>query len=371
MEMYNGRYFVLNKGFLTMMGLWPYNDWKRYIIRSIFTAMTLIFSTPHVIGIILDIKDTDKLLDHLTAVLFLTAMFFKLLIISVSDIKMRIMWDAIVENWALIAVPEEVKIMIETGERGRKLTIAYAGMIFGSGSFFIMLPLLPTLLDKVKPLPTPRDTLSILNGEFLVENKEAYYWLFYLSDALSVLLVTLIVVVIDTAYRLQQPNRLAYDDSRGMDEAYTYMSKIIQLHQRVLDFSIILGDSYSMCFFVLMLFHVVQLPTVSVLILINLHQPVHLFRYVFVFLALTVHQLALHWAAQRLSDASENIFTDSYCNEWYSSSLRTRKLLSFLMFRCVKPAVISAGGIIDMGMATFYGVTSKAISYITVLGSFR
>lgn len=65
---------------------------------------------------------------------------------------------------------------------------------------FIILPLMPVILNKLYPLDEPREYLYVLHGEFLVENKDDYYFFIYLWDLIATTNVLAVGAPIDSSY---------------------------------------------------------------------------------------------------------------------------------------------------------------------------
>ncbi|OXU31225.1 hypothetical protein TSAR_014759 [Trichomalopsis sarcophagae] len=78
----------------------------------------------------------------------------------------------------------------------------------------------------------------------------------------------------------------------------------------------------------------------SVLVLVNLDNPMNSIRYIGLMIGPMVHLFYLSWPGQKLMHRSH------YCNEWYEGSVQSKKLLSFFTLRCSEPCLLTAGGLV-------------------------
>ncbi|OXU26446.1 hypothetical protein TSAR_015591, partial [Trichomalopsis sarcophagae] len=88
-------------------------------------------------------------------------------------------------------------------------------------------------------------------------------------------------------------------------------------------------------------------------ILVNLNNPLELSRYIMIFIGLMMHMFYVSYPGQQLIDRSSGIFNDAYNNEWYECSIKSQRLLAFMMLRCTKPCELTAGGIYTMNLENF------------------
>ncbi|KAL0102413.1 hypothetical protein PUN28_017984 [Cardiocondyla obscurior] len=74
---------------------------------------------------------------------------------------------------------------------------------------------------------------------------------------------------------------------------------------------------------------------------------------------------------QLLIDRSTEIFNEAYSSEWYTFSLKTKKLLRVLFYRSFVPCTLTAGKMFVMSMTMCSSVLQTAMSYFTAFLSIK
>ncbi|XP_058808703.1 uncharacterized protein LOC131674204 [Phymastichus coffea] len=387
MDIYDSSYFIYNKTFCKMLGIWPFDcKKKKYLIRMWPFIAMILFVIPHAIGMMVHRSNIDRFMEHGCLAVFILVVLLKLITVFITEEKIKLMLNGVVINWQSIRDEEEINILKKYSERGRKLTIGYFLYMFGCTILFVFLPLTPVVINKLRPSAEPLPLLHLTNAEFLVDRSD-HYWKCYSWDLATTAVTALIVVVVDTLfavcvehcvglftivkYRLQRPNGLSCDENGDDEVSYHLMVETIKLYQVSLRFAITLETAYSSCFIIIMICNLIIIPLICIMIIMNANETVQLIRWVMVYLGLAMHLFYLCLAGQKIIDYSADLFSDSYYNEWYKGSRRTKILLKFFMLRCTQPAMLTAGGLMTMGMETYLAIMKTALSYITVLSSFR
>lgn len=73
-----------------------------------------------------------------------------------------------------------------------------AMMNIGASSIFV-LPMIPKILDIIRPLSNPRPSIYILENEMFID-RETYYWLYYFWDVVSIMTNSFVSVSVDTMF---------------------------------------------------------------------------------------------------------------------------------------------------------------------------
>ncbi|XP_018358400.1 PREDICTED: uncharacterized protein LOC108758109 [Trachymyrmex cornetzi] len=74
---------------------------------------------------------------------------------------------------------------------------------------------------------------------------------------------------------------------------------------------------------------------------------------------------------QRLMDHSLNVFNSVSRSQWYTFSLKTKKVLRILLYRSIVPCTLTAGKLYVMSMANYSSVVQTAMSYFTTFSSLK
>lgn len=73
------------------------------------------------------------------------------------------------------------------------------GYIVSAGLSFGLLPIIPIVINKLRPSSEPFPRLFLMNAEFLVDRND-HYWKIYFWDLSTTAVTALIVVSVDTMY---------------------------------------------------------------------------------------------------------------------------------------------------------------------------
>ncbi|XP_058801178.1 uncharacterized protein LOC131669961 [Phymastichus coffea] len=249
------RAFDLNNKFFVLTGLWPYEYRTRIARRRLFFGGPVLLSVPqasmrtkhhrrgHVsferapqlVSAIAHREDVDRVMTDLLVFLVVVIYWFKMLALIAteekvgrdykkSDCQTRALCDGLGDDWATIRDARERAILDEYAERGRALSILYAGeqrvhiictararrslvsdailfpvRIASAGTSMALSPLIPKILDKPSPLPEPRANIYVLHGEFLVD-ADTHFAQLFVCDAVIIALVTLGDMAVDAMY---------------------------------------------------------------------------------------------------------------------------------------------------------------------------
>ncbi|OXU21901.1 hypothetical protein TSAR_002412 [Trichomalopsis sarcophagae] len=127
MEIYDSRYFIINKTLMTKMGLWPYqHPLKKLLVRTFLVVFIFVSSMPQLYGLKKNFGvHMDKIIEHLALLMYIYGIKLKLVTSILSEKKLKKVYENIVENWQQIKDEHERAILVEYSERGRTLTIGY------------------------------------------------------------------------------------------------------------------------------------------------------------------------------------------------------------------------------------------------------
>ncbi|XP_058801947.1 uncharacterized protein LOC131670394 isoform X2 [Phymastichus coffea] len=321
MNFYNSRYFVINQNLLKFLGLWPYQTkMTKILIRMVITASLIISIVPQIIAAVQMRKNTDRLIIAVGTLVYIFGIGMKFFGVIFSESKLKFLYANMVKNWNMLKNETEKKILEESSELGRLLTICYIGYMVPAGLLFLVLPFAYHIFDKSQPL------MFVLEGEYFVDREE-YYYPIYLFETFTILASIPLIFTIDSTYAvcIQQciglfdvvkqrlacatewNNKLKLISYRTNDAAYEAIIKSAELHEKVLNFSHILELSYSSSLLAVMIANVLVLAAAVVTILLSFQKPVLLFRALLLSIGFTIHMFYLSWPGQKMIDSSNDV----------------------------------------------------------------
>ncbi|KAJ8672749.1 hypothetical protein QAD02_004009, partial [Eretmocerus hayati] len=278
------------------------------------------------------------------------------------------LYEIIVEIWKTLENDGERNVLKGYSETGRLFTIGYMGYMLSACAVFVSMPLHPVLLDIVMPLNDSRALKSILEGEYLIDLEE-YYGAIWAYECFVCAITNFLFIGVDSSYSAyvhQCVGLLAIvkfhlrstsgntstklNENNGSNDAYNSIVRPVELHRKALRFANALESTYSTNFFILFALNAVLLSVGSVVILINLDHLMEFIRYSMIWVGVMMHMFYLSLPAQKLTDISAGIFHDAYTNKWYKCTVKTQKLLKFIMMRSKEPCLLTAGKVYVMNL---------------------
>ncbi|OXU24620.1 hypothetical protein TSAR_000941 [Trichomalopsis sarcophagae] len=417
MDIFDRRYFVLNKALLRSTGLWPYEDRRKklYIRTFVNLILGICVIFPQIVRIYNYFGvNMNMVLEHAAVLMYITSIYLKFLtsvyyeekvltlrlrkflilmrfiVTHMSHIfttQLRVVYDNIAKNWQVIKDENEVSILIQYSENGRLLTIGYTMYIIAAFCSYVFLPIVPVLLDVFNPLNQTRSRFYILGGEYFIIDNVKDYGKVYAFDCLAVIVTVWLISAVDSMYaasiehclglfaivklRLQTCTRSICDGQK--DESYKMIVRLIRMHKDIIKFSMegiltfddILESSYSSSFLILVGINVIFLSFECIIVLTRFGQAMEMMRYSMIMVGIVVHLFYISWPGQKLIDFSLGLFQDAYLNEWYTCPTRAQKLLGLMTLRCLKPCQLTAGGMYVMNFSNFAKIVKTSMSYMT------
>ncbi|XP_071637122.1 odorant receptor Or2-like isoform X5 [Temnothorax longispinosus] len=344
------RYYAVNKFFLFLLGGWPY---QRKVIKILIPCLV-----------------TIVLYSTIVTQLWLATFLRSALPFSFSVLTHRILYL----NATLI--------------------------------FNLLIPFTPKILDIVIPLNESRPLAYVYQAEHRVD-KEKYYYPIVFHSYITCIIVVVIVFTVDTTYlkcvlhacslftaisqRLENITGEAdtiLDDykkihsgthyhlgifmeknsSAGND--YSELMTCLKKHQLALEHAQTLDSMFTQATLILLSLNMVILSVMGIQFINNLTQE-KIIQYVFVTYGVFIHLIYMCIPGQLLIDRSGEVFDKAYSSEWYTFSIKSRKLLRVLLYRSLAPCTLTAGKMFVMSTTMCSSVMRTAMSYFTAFLSIR
>ncbi|OXU31360.1 hypothetical protein TSAR_014933 [Trichomalopsis sarcophagae] len=398
-EAFNDSLLKINKELNVFNGLWPHRPdgdklFRRIVVLTVLISVTL----PHVLGMSIQCGRNMALCgENICGFCYCSGVIVKFIVPIVSKEKFITLYEKIALNWKEITDPYEQSILEEFSKLGRLKSWLY----FVAGFAFCQMTALPALMDIILPLNESRPKILVTKAEYPFDPFEYYYELYFLYCTAAVVSVSVLAST-DSTYsvtihqslgifgivnhRLQKAAK-----HKNQEESYRVMVSAIELHKSALEFLELIESTYQSAFLIF-IFVTVAFLSFGSLILVRLYikqkkmktnglinfkivehseEIIDLIRMTLIEFGAMIHIFFISWPGQLVIDHSENLFLTTYTTKWYNMSQKGKKLLLFMMMRCLKPSFLTAGGFYIMNFENYGSIVKTTLSYVTVALSFH
>ncbi|XP_051153878.1 odorant receptor 9a-like [Leptopilina boulardi] len=387
MEAYNS-HMKINKYFLCATGLWPYQSKVTQKLISFFIWLSLIsFLIPQILALINNWGNTDIVIQ------WLPPCFVNLLSIScyvpasINRNKIKLILSKMKEDWQLCESNSEFQILNSNGILSKNVNNAIYVFFYIAMLEFLTVPLIPSFLDKIKPLNESRPRRLIMVTDYLVDSNNYYAAIAAHHWHVSIITITLILTV-DGIFRafiyhacgqmeilgFKMKNIVKIDYNMDISDERNVQREIkfcIQKHKSVVMFVNQINDCFSTSYFMGLGFNMIMISFTGVQLIMKLDDPSETFAILSYTMSQILRLFSLTLPCQRLIDQSTLLSLNIYNSYWYNLSLESKNLLKIIMLRCMKPCTFTAGKLYTFSMSNFGVVVKTSISYFTVLLSLR
>ncbi|CAL1677736.1 unnamed protein product [Lasius platythorax] len=366
------RYYSRNQFFLSQMGIWPYQSRMIKILLPCFlvTAEISVFAT-QVLLLYDTWGDISMTVEGTVNVILLVGATTKLVNVVINNKKLQQLLQLMDEHWRLFHSECELHILRHYANIGQKVTKYYSVYINIFVVMFMLIPLMPKLLDVIIPLNESRPIIYVLAGEWGVD-KEKYYYPILLHCYLAAVVSTRCMVNVDTMYmvcvlhgcslfnaigiRLENIfDKIKFDDDEETmskkqvvikehdSEDYHEMIACLKKHQLAIKYIHMLDSTFKTATFLILSLNVMILSLIGLQILNKLGQTQEMIRFGCIAVGSVTHLLSMCLPGQLLLDKSSEVFDKA----------------------SLMPCTLSAANMFIMSMATFSSVMQTAMSYFT------
>ncbi|XP_011631567.1 odorant receptor 13a-like [Pogonomyrmex barbatus] len=147
-------------------------------------------------------------------------------------------------------------------------------------------------------------------------------------------------------------------------------SKIIQKHQRIINFSKNIESLYSYIALLQFVSNSIMICSIGYLIVTAIGSPNAIKQIMKSFLFYTITNLEAFifcYAGEYLNNKSEEIGIAVYNCEWYNLKSEESRVLLFIMLRSQKQLTLTVGKMTDLSLKTFTSIMNASGSYLSVL----
>ncbi|NP_001177559.1 odorant receptor 177 [Nasonia vitripennis] len=389
MDLFDGQYFKLNKIFLTICGLWPYQSkLRRRITFAMLASSTLLFIFTLVAGILSQSKfDFVNTEETFIFIFYCSAGLLKCTILYNQQNKIKKLYERIATDWKQLTDTSERDILRSFLLEGRKLNFII--MISCSSAFIIYscVDLLPRILKEKseyhRPHSFPYYFRPMVINEKLYDLQVAVHItviVFYAGFAYMSAIATYISSVKHVCalyeiarYRLQ--NAVSYDKSNNSllelvedTSIVPKLVKVIDMHAQALRGIQIIEKVFSADFFVLEASSLTALATdvyelkycranVRTFIRAKLLTPI-----------VIIYLFFVNCSGEQVIQACNDMRITAYYIDWYRTSSRARVFVLMIMRRTLNPKYLTAGTIVMIiSIENFAAIITTAWSIGTIL----
>ncbi|KAG5332520.1 OR22B protein, partial [Acromyrmex heyeri] len=377
-------YYAINKLFLSGIGVWPY---QRRVLKVFLPCLLSTIHYSSFVTQVLLVYDTWGNMDIIVeAIIVVTCIFgasTKLFNIIVNNHKFRRFLQLMCEHWEFFNSEFERHIMRYYASISQKVTKYFGVYFIVFTIFYLLIPLIPRILDIVKPLNESRPLIYVYSVEYRVD-KEKYYYPILLHCYATSLITIIILFTIDTTYimcvlhvcslfiaishRLENitikaetksDNNKKYvgrhchllmekHGSTGND--YHELIMCLKRHQLALEHVQILNSTFTQAMFILLSLNMLNMSVIGIQLIKNLEHINEIIRSIFFICAVFIHLVCMCIPGQLLIDRSTEVFDKAYGSAWYTFSIKTRRLLRILLYRSFSPCTLTAGKMFILSM---------------------
>ncbi|XP_036146995.1 odorant receptor 24a-like [Monomorium pharaonis] len=398
-------YYATNKLFLSRIGGWPYQRKPlKVLIPCFFTMVHFSVIVTQALLLYDTWGDIDIVVECIITLTLLFAASIKLINIVVNNDKLRRLLQHMNKHWELFNSELERQILRYYGSIGQKVTNYYAAYFSATLLSYVLIPLVPRILDVIIPLNESRPLGYVYQAEYRVD-KEKYYYPILFHTYLASTITTTILFTVDTTYIVcvlhtcslftavsqQLENITRKTDITSSDKKvhkemhyhifmekhnsigndYIALINCLKKHQLALEHAQILDSMFTHATFIMLSINVLILSIIGIQLINNLENIEETVRYVFISCASFIHLITMCIPGQLLIDKSTEVFIKTYGSAWYTFSVRTKKLLGILLYRSFTPCTLTAGRTFIMSMTMCSSVMQTAMSYFTAFSSMK
>ncbi|KAG8037027.1 hypothetical protein G9C98_004349 [Cotesia typhae] len=374
---------------LRIVGLWPLQSkFEGKLLRFLWYFFITTQMIPQICVCITDfgLETLMSTIPPFTVAIIAGA---KMIISTINNNKIIDLMKIMQQDWNSLKSEVEHKIMKKHVEHGRLLTLFISMLYYNSLMVFLLLPVRPKVMSWLGLSKGPADFAFPYPVNYGVDQDKYFYIIEAHISFCSALVITLIIAA-DTffivfiqhvcgiftviSHRLKQlsvSNNLNIQlyPSKRDDEAFWIIASCIRKHNEAIKFTELLENIYCWIFFISVGLETLLMTFSGVQLVSQMDNIDELFRWGPFAFGQLVHVFVENAISQQLIDYSEGFHDAIAMIKWYGLSIRSRKLITFMIMRSRVTSSISAGKMVIMSMETFGMILKTTMSYFTLLTS--
>ncbi|KAL6268705.1 hypothetical protein P5V15_001833 [Pogonomyrmex californicus] len=402
---FDTRYYSVTKLFASVVGMWPYqSQLKRRIIQFISMFIMFTFFPPQVKRLY-DVwgKDIDAMCMCVPPIMTILVSMAKVITSVRYDTEIKMLLRQIEVDWKINPNAEEYKILSNYTSKARMLCIVYSTMLCNGLMCFIMTPMISPVLDIIVPHNETRTRSLAFDLDYGIDLQTHWLWLWLHSSMTSMatiiniigadlMYVTLTIhgccLFAIVRYKLEHVadsikkhtmqsfenhnhNVKYYDERLKWKEQVAIVKECVINHQRAINSVQLLHCIYTWGFLTILSLNLINTSISAVQLLSKLFQWDEMAMCIMFICGQLIHLFFLSLMAQYLLDQSSNVHESTYSCLWYNMPTKVQKDIVLILIRSRIPCKLMAGKLFVMSLENFCTIVQTAMSYFTVLASFR
>ncbi|XP_011878673.1 PREDICTED: uncharacterized protein LOC105567977 [Vollenhovia emeryi] len=390
MSFFDNRYYYLNKRFLSVIGLWPFQSRLEANITFALAAVFIFSLTAFEFwGLAAGITDLSIIMENTSPLLVNSFIIMKFINCVFTNYKMKVLLEDIEETWKMKHDGPEKQILQHYAEESRTFAIRYAIALYATWLFYSTTPVVVSGIYTILPINETYTARFLYRLEHVLD-MDKYFNLMMLHGFISVFYIVSVPIAIDSIFsvctqhvcalftcirynieRIQGSDLVLPEPDIKDDEVYRNIIACIKSYKHALKLSDVLSSNYAVSFLFLLGNIIICLSFGSAELIMVDNQLDEIIRILSANLAQLLHVFCLSLISQRLIDHSSGLQNAIYNCDWYKISLRSRGLLRFTLLRTTRPCQIKAGKIFVMSLENFSSILQVSLSYFTMLTSLQ
>ncbi|XP_036140375.1 odorant receptor 13a [Monomorium pharaonis] len=389
-DIWKTRYYLILRTYMTISGIWPYSRLRKRYIRFIPTFI-FCFSIliPQLLYVVIA-PNINEIIESVTAA-FISIIFSVKVASIMFDKNVKSCFKIIEKDWQSLKTDVERSILQHHTEYGQYLTTSYAVFMHMTQVFYLLKPVILTLLET-----DVTNSTSVSKLPFRVEygvDVDRYFYPITIHCYLAVFAHVFSTVAVDSLYctpiqhacgmfsiighvleEIGKNNdaNFSINLNKIEDDNYKKAFDCLRRHLQVIEFADLIESTFTKMLFLSVNLNVIGGSMTGIAMVMNLGKGFHeIAAPMAIYIAQLVHIFLQFWQAQFLLDYSTVPCEAIYRANWYYTSKRCQKLFLLIMTRTISPCKITAGKIVVLSIEGFGTVLKTMMSYFTVLRSFQ
>ncbi|XP_046835595.1 uncharacterized protein LOC124431569 [Vespa crabro] len=388
MDFFDHPYYRLTKKLLSLIGQWPYQESSERRFRSFIVFISFFsFLSTQILLSFTYYGNIDIIIETVAPISAALISMIKYYTLQFNRDKIKQLLDHLLYNWQLCRTKEELEIMHKFGKETKLLTFYYTIYIYTCMTMFLLVPIVPIIMDIVVPLNESRPLKPIFKGEYFID-EDKYFFPIYFHMCTTIVIIISALITSDTlfltfnshicgifaavGYRLENLLKNQIDSTSSFDnlskhKCHENIRYSIRNHKSALKFAELIESFYSVSLLLQASLSLICMSISLFEMLIFLQNSTELFRYFNFAIAQIVHLFCMCYPGQRMIDYSTDIRIKAYNGLWYKAPLSIHKLLILIIRKSLKPSYLTAGKVFIFCLETFATIIQTATSYFMVL----
>ncbi|XP_011312550.1 odorant receptor 82a-like [Fopius arisanus] len=340
MEFWNQNHYSCLKFLSCCLGLWPYQSMRESLIFRIIAVFLFLFQT---------IPQVKKILDRIR------------------------------NDWEIFKDDNLLEILRSYTRQGHKFSALYAVSLYTCSLFLTLAPIELRLINILvkSNMSIPKFFIPM---EYPIMNIEKYYYEILFVTELSVSVIMLMIITYDLFFFLCAQHICGLFAALGVaiekvpltktcekDYGYDYLRRCIQIHERAIGHTRLLDEILRWNTFILLGLTMIDMSMIELQLVLHLDDIGRVLKNLIFIGSVMTRFFVVCFVSQRVTDHSIDFQINVINSQWCDTSLKSQKLIQFVMMRSQKPCQLTAGKLLIMSFELFTVIVKTSGSYFTML----